>query len=92
MANRVARAYDRVPIHCWVTLSVHGRKIWVRAANISGAGAMIESLFPVAARSFVEMHSRVGLLVGGAYVRYCRRKGLFYRIGVRFARPVAARY
>ena len=92
MANRIARAQDRVPIHCWVTLSLQGHKLWVRAANISGAGAMIESLFPVAAGSFVQMHSRVGLLVGGAYVRYCRRKGLFYRIGVRFARPVATRF
>ncbi|HXI44331.1 MAG TPA: PilZ domain-containing protein [Bryobacteraceae bacterium] len=92
MANRVARAYDRVPIHCWVTLSVHGHKMWVRTANVSGAGAMIESLFPIREQSFVEMHSRVGLLVGGAYVRYCKRKGLFYRIGVRFARPVTARF
>ena len=92
MANRIARAHDRVPIHCWVTLSVHGRKIWVRTANISGTGAMIESLFPIRVASFVEMKSRVGLLVGGAYVRYCKRKGLVYRIGVRFARPVAARF
>jgi PilZ domain-containing protein len=92
MANRIARAYDRVPIHCWVTLAVHGRKMWVRAANISVAGAMIESLFPIRAQSFVEMKSRMGLLVGGGYVRYCKRKGLIYRIGVRFARPVAARF
>jgi hypothetical protein len=90
--NRTARAHERVSIGCWVTLSVHGRKIWARAANMSGAGAMIESLFPIGVRSFVEMRSRVGLLVGGAYVRHCSRKGLVYRIGLEFARPVAARF
>jgi hypothetical protein len=92
MANRIARAYDRVPIHCWVTLAVHGHKIWVRTANVSGAGAMLKSLFPIRERSFVEMKSRMGLLVGSAYVRYCKRKGLVYRIGVKFARPVASRF
>ena len=90
--NRTARELERVPVRCWVTLCVHGLKIWVRAANISGTGAMIESLFPIRERSFVEMRSRVGLLVGGGYVRYCKRKGLVYRIGVKFARPVAARF
>ena len=90
--NRTARALERVPVRCWATLSVHGVKIWVRAANISGTGAMIESLFPIRERSFVEMKSRLGLLVGGGYVRYCKRKGLVYRIGVKFARPVAARF
>jgi hypothetical protein len=30
--------------------------------------------------------------VGGAYVRHCSRKGLVYRIGLEFARPVAARF
>jgi hypothetical protein len=90
--HRTARVHERVPIRCWVTLSVHGRKIRARAADMSGAGAMIESLFPIAVRSFVEMRSRVDLLVGGAYVRYCNRKGLVYRIGVEFTRPVAARF
>jgi hypothetical protein len=90
--NRTARGYERVPIGCWVTLSVHGFKIWARAGNMSGGGALIKSLFPISVRSFVEMRSRVGLLVGGAYVRHCSRKGLVYRIGVEFARPVAARF
>lgn len=62
------------------------------AANMSGAGAMIVSLFPIAVRSFVKVRSRMGLLVGGANVRYCNRKGLVYRIGVEFSRPVAARF
>jgi hypothetical protein len=38
------------------------------------------------------MRSRIDLLAGQASVRYCRRQGLLYRIGLEFNKPVSARF
>ncbi|MCU1276090.1 MAG: hypothetical protein JWO48_3521 [Bryobacterales bacterium] len=64
-----------------------------RAVNMSGSGAMIESLFPIAPGSFIKIRSRqVNVLAGDAYVRHCERQRWTYRIGVEFARPVDKRF
>ena len=60
--------------------------------GLSGSGATVESLFPVAVDSKVQVRSRVTLLGGSAQVRYCTRRGLVYRIGLQFSRPLAARF
>jgi len=86
------RSADRYPIRCWLTLSVNHRKFPARAINLSGSGATIESLLPVAVNSNVQVRSHIGVLAGEAHVRYCRRRGLVYRIGVEFSRPFAARF
>jgi len=59
---------------------------------MSGSGVTAESLFPVAVGSSVRVRSRVPLLAGSALVRSCRRRGLVYRIGLQFSRPLAARF
>jgi len=59
---------------------------------LSGSGATVSSLFPVAVGSNVQVRSRINILAGSAHVRHCRRRGLFYRIGIEFSRPFAARF
>ena len=67
--------------------------MWARAVDMSGSGAMIESLFPIAPGSFIKIRSRhVALLAGDAYVRHCERQLWTYRIGVEFGRPVDKRF
>jgi hypothetical protein len=34
----------------------------------------------------------MAILAGVAHVRYCRRRGLVYRIGLEFNRPFASRF
>jgi len=86
------RSADRYRIRCWLTLSVNHRRIPARAIDLSGSGATVSSLFPVAVGSNVQIRSRISLLAGSAQVRYCRRRGLVYRIGLEFSRPFAARF
>ncbi len=86
------RSAERCRIRCWLTLSVNHCKIPVRAVNMSGTGAMVSSLFPIAVGSKVQMRSRISLLAGSAKVRYCRWSGLRYRIGLEFSRAIAARF
>jgi hypothetical protein len=52
----------------------------------------VQSLFPVAVGAQVQVRSSVPLLAGSAHVRYCQRRGLVYRIGLQFSRPLAARF
>jgi hypothetical protein len=59
---------------------------------MSGSGALIESLVPIAVGSPVRMVSRVSLLAGRAHVRHCKRQGLVYRIGLEFGQPLADRF
>lgn len=93
MPNASSRACQRVPVRCWLTILANTRKIWARAVNISGSGAMIQSLFPIAAGSFVRVRTReMALLGGSAHVRYCERQGWTYLIGVEFARPLDKRF
>lgn len=86
------RSAERYSIRCWLTLAVNRRKMPVRAVDLSGSGATVESLFPVAAGSEAQLRSRISILAGPAHVRYCRRRGLVYRIGLEFSRPFSARF
>ncbi len=89
---RTPRSTERYQVRCWLTLSVNQRKIPARAVNLSGSGATVESLFPVAVGSALQIRSRMAILAGVAHVRYCRRRGLVYRIGLEFNRPFASRF
>lgn len=90
--HQTPRTHERFRIRCWLTISVNERKIPARAIDMSGTGATVESLFPVAAGAKVQVRSRVSLLAGAAHVRYCKRGRLIYRIGIEFTRPLAARF
>ena len=86
------RSAERYRVRCWLTLCVNHRRILTRAVNLSGSGATVSSLFPIAVGSYVRIRSSISLLAGSARVRYCRRHGLVYRIGLEFSRPFAARF
>jgi len=86
------RAHERFRIRCWLTISVNRRRLPARAIDLNGSGATVQSLFPVAAGAQVQVRSSVPLLSGNAHVRYCQRRGLVYRIGLQFSRPLAARF
>jgi hypothetical protein len=86
------RTAERHRIRCWLTICVNHRKILARAVDLSGSGATVESLFPVAVGSKTQIRSHVSLLAGSAHVRYCKRRGLVYRIGLEFSRPFAERF
>ena len=92
LTHSTPRTYERFRVRCWLTISVNHRKLWARALDMSGSGALVESLFPVAVGSDVRIKSRVSLLGGKAHVRFCERRGWKYRIGLEFCRPLAARF
>jgi hypothetical protein len=91
-SNQTPRAHERFRIRCWLTIFVNRRKIPVRAVDLNGSGVTVQSLFPVAVGAQVQVRSSVPLLGGNAHVRYCQRRGLVYRIGLQFSRPLAARF
>ncbi len=91
-SHQTPRAHERYHIRCWLTISVNQRRLPARAIDLSGSGATVESLFPVTVGADVRVRSRVPLLSGSAHVRSCRRRGLVYRIGLQFTRPLAARF
>jgi hypothetical protein len=92
MTHSTPRTYERFRIRCWLTISVDHWRLWARAVDMSGSGALVESLLPVAVGSAVRIRSRVSLLGGQAHVRFCERRGWRYRIGLEFRRPLAARF
>lgn len=59
---------------------------------MNGSGAAVMSLSPVAVGANVLVRSHIDILAGNAEVRYCKRRGLAYRIGLQFSRPLAARF
>jgi len=91
-SHQNSRTDDRFHIRCWLTISVNRRRLPARAIDLSGSGATVESLFPVAVGADVRVRSRIPLLAGSAHVRSCRRRGMVYRIGLQFSRPWTARF
>jgi len=92
VTHHTPRAYERFRVRCWLTLDVNQRKVRVRAIEMSAAGAAVMSLSPVAVGANVMVRSHIELLAGNAEVRYCKKRGLAYRIGLQFSRPLAARF
>jgi hypothetical protein len=86
------RAEKRVRIRCWLTLYLHGGRLWARTLDMTGSGVSVVSLVPIAVGADVRMRSRVSLLAGSARVKHCNRRGWLYRIGLEFERPVSSRF
>ena len=84
-----ARREDRFPLKCALQISwqrASGESCTTRAAcqDVSPRGAMVECSEPIAARSSVYVSAPSYGLMGNATVRYCRRKGIKFAIGLEF--------
>ena len=60
------------------------RQIPARCTNLSASGAQVETLEPFAARVSVVVTSEHFGRMGNAVVRYCRRTGMSYDVGLQF--------
>jgi hypothetical protein len=91
MAGRIghgARRDNRYPLECPVLVSwqLGGETRATRAIclDVSASGARIECNQPLVARSNLYLQAPTYGLMGNATVRYCRRHGLKYHIGLEF--------
>ncbi|MGA2134121.1 MAG: PilZ domain-containing protein [Bryobacteraceae bacterium] len=87
--SRGARREERYPITCPVLLSwqrANGETVTARGTcrEVSLHGARVECSEAVLARSSVYLNAPSHGLMGNATVRYCRRQGLKFAIGLEF--------
>ena len=87
--GREARREERCPLICAVQISwqrANGETCTVRATcrEVSPHGARVESSESLPARSRVYLSAPSYGLMGNATVRYCRRQGLKFAIGLEF--------
>ncbi len=85
-----ARREERYPLGCpvqvaWQIASGETRAARATCVDVSPHGACIECSEPLAARSTLYLKAPGYGLMGNASVRYCRRKGLKYHIGLEFS-------
>jgi hypothetical protein len=84
-----ARREERYPLTCALQISwqrASGETCTARATcqDVSLRGARVECSEPIMTRSSVYLSAPSYGLMGNATVRYCRRKGLKYAIGLEF--------
>src|SRR5579862_399169 len=84
-----ARREERHPLNIVLQiswLSASGESCATRATcrDVSPRGAMVECSEPIAVRSSVYLSAPSHGLMGNATVRYCRRKGMKFTIGLEF--------
>ncbi len=87
--GRGARREERHPLVCVLQISwqrAGGETCTTRAncRDVSPRGALVECAEPILARSSVYLSAPSYGLMGNATVRYCRRKGLKFAIGLEF--------
>lgn len=87
--GRQARREERYPLKCAVQISwqrATGESCTTRATclEVSLHGARVECTEPLVARSSVYISAMTYGLMGNATVRYCRRQGMKYVIGLEF--------
>ena len=87
--GRGARREERYPLTCALQISwqrPNGESCTTRATcqDVSPRGAMVECSEPIVARSSVYLSAPSYGLMGNATVRYCRRKGMKFAIGLEF--------
>jgi hypothetical protein len=86
---REARREERFPLKCAIRISwqrATGESCTARATcrEVSVHGALVECGEPLVARSSVYLSATSYGLMGNATVRYCRRQGMKYAIGLEF--------
>ena len=69
----------------WQTGSGETKVARAQCLNLSQQGAGIECNQPIEARTMVYLQAPAYGLMGNASVRYCRRAGLKYRMGLLFS-------
>jgi hypothetical protein len=89
LRRRQARREERYPLTCALQISwqsAAGDTLTTRATcrEVSMHGARIECPEPLVARSSVYLSAPSFGLMGNATVRYCRRQGMKYAIGLEF--------
>jgi len=87
--GRQARREERYPMTCALQISwqrPNGESCTVRATcrEVSPHGARVECTEPLIARSSVYLSAPSFGLMGNATVRYCRRQGMKYAVGLEF--------
>ena len=87
--GRGARQEERLPLTCALQISwqrASGETCTARATcqDVSPRGALVECSEPILARSSVYLSAPSYGLMGNATVRYCRRKGMKFVIGLEF--------
>jgi hypothetical protein len=87
--GREARREERQPLTCPVQISwqrANGETCTTRATcrEVSLQGARVECSEPLIARSSVYLRAPSYGLMGNATVRYCRRQGMRFVIGLEF--------
>ena len=87
--RREARREERYPLTCALQISWQresGETCTTRATcrEVSLHGARVECSEPLIARSSVYLSAQSYGLMGNATVRYCRRQGMKYAIGLEF--------
>lgn len=69
----------------WTDSQGHLHQVRGKCLDISEFGLQIESMEPVAVRTYVLVKSRKLGIDGSASVRHCTRKGIRYRLGLEFS-------
>lgn len=63
----------------------------VKVLNLADTGAMIEASVKLPLRQTIQLRVDSWRIDSAATVRYCRQKGLKYRIGLEMFHPIAAK-
>ncbi|GEM_PF-1223296 len=75
----------------WQTESGDSMTDRIVLTNLGDNGAMIEMSRKLSLRQFVQLKVPAWQIDGSASVRYCRQKGLKYRIGLELSYSIAAK-
>lgn len=95
MADRSSeRPEERYKVDFTVTLSWQDKAGLVRrgtgrCVDLSASGAKLETREPLAARANVLVNSEQFGRMGNASIRYCRREGMKYSVGLQFSAAFA---
>jgi len=87
--SQKARRAERFPLTCpvqvsWQLPSGETRAVRANCLDVSANGACIECSVPFVSRSNLYLQAPSYGLMGNASVRYCRRQGAKYRVGLEF--------
>jgi hypothetical protein len=96
--NPDLRIHQRVPLRgvihlLWRDGDLRIRSLHALARNISAGGALVQSYRALPVGCFVRIRSnKLFFLAGCARVQHCARRGLTYRIGLKFDSELSARF
>lgn len=86
--NRPERYKVDFPVFiAWQDRQGIARRVMARCVDLSAAGANVEAKDQLASHSMVLISSDVFGRMGNASVRYCKRSGMKYNIGLHFTAP-----